>query len=373
MQETENPPSSCSENSCSCEAAAALNKAPSIGTWWSDGMIETPAGPVPRAKTRLATADRLGTWKVRWAIGRMEYTVPPGLYGIGNPTAASPVFVSSNYKLSFDRLRSRLDGLDGWLLVLDTDGINVWCAAGKGTFGTDELVRRAESVRLAEIVSHKKLIVPQLGAPGVSAHEVKRRSGFSVVYGPVRAEDIPAFLEKGLKATPEMRLVRFPMRDRIALIPVEIVTWLWYVLGAMVIMALLSGVGPDIYSPARILFPGLFQAALLFGVFLSSAILTPALLPWLPGRPFSVKGAWIGLAFFLVLYICHPQPLVNIFRAGAWLFLAPAIASFVAMNFTGASTYTSLSGVLREIRMAAPAQITVAVIGLILLIAGQFV
>jgi hypothetical protein len=373
MQETENPPSSCSENSCGCAANTAVNKAPSIETWWTEGTVETPAGPVPRAKTRLITADRLGTWKARWAIGRMAYTVPPGLYGIGNPTDTSPVFVSANYKLSFDRLRSQLDGLDGWLLVLDTDGINVWCAAGKGTFGTDELVRRAESARLAEIVSHKKLIVPQLGAPGVSAHEVKHRTGFSVVYGPVRAENIPAFLNAEMKATPEMRRVRFPLRNRIALIPVEIVTWLWYVLGAMVIMALLSGVGPDIYSPARILSPGLFQAALLFGVFLSSAILTPALLPWLPGRAFSVKGAWIGLVFFLAVYIWHPQPLVNVFSVAAWLFLAPAIASFVAMNFTGASTYTSLSGVLREIRIAARAQITVAVIGLILLIAGQFV
>ena len=79
----------------------------------------------------------------------MDYRVEPGLYAVGSPTADSPVLVSANYKMSFDRLRSALPGVDAWILVLDTKGINVWCAAGKGTFGTDELVRRIEAARAA--------------------------------------------------------------------------------------------------------------------------------------------------------------------------------------------------------------------------------
>jgi len=89
---------------------------------------------IPRVPTELDWADSLGSWKVRWAVGRMKYTVEPGLYGVGEPTAETPVFVTANYKMSFDRLRSGLTGRDGWILVLDTKGINVWCAAGKGTF-----------------------------------------------------------------------------------------------------------------------------------------------------------------------------------------------------------------------------------------------
>ena len=92
----------------------------------------------------------------------------PGLYALGAPAPDSPVFVSANYTLSFDALRSALRGIDGYLLVLDTKGINVWCAAGKGTFGTDELVARIEATRLAEVVRHRRLILPQLGAPGVA-------------------------------------------------------------------------------------------------------------------------------------------------------------------------------------------------------------
>jgi hypothetical protein len=130
--------------------------------------------------------------------------------------------VTANYKLSFDHVRRAMDGLDAWVLVLDTKGVNVWCAAGKGTFGTEELIRRLDLCQVAAVVEHKTVVVPQLGAPGVAAHEVSRRSGFRVVYGPVRACDLPAFLRAGMRATPEMRRVRFTLPDRLVLTPNEL-------------------------------------------------------------------------------------------------------------------------------------------------------
>ena len=114
--------------------------------WWT-GLVDTPAGRVPRIATELRRQDRLGALKVRLCIGRMDYGVGPGLYAVGNPSADSPVLVSANYKLSFDRLRRELGGLDLWIMVLDTRKINVWCAAGKGTFGTEEIVGRLEANR----------------------------------------------------------------------------------------------------------------------------------------------------------------------------------------------------------------------------------
>ena len=129
----------------------------------------------------------------------MNYKVDPGLYALGCPDDKSPVLISANYKLSFDTLRSALKGRHLWILVLDTDGVNVWCAAGKGTFSTAELVRRIEFSRLEEVVSHRRLIVPQLAAPGVAAHEVKKLSGFKVTYGPIRAADLPAFIDCGIQ------------------------------------------------------------------------------------------------------------------------------------------------------------------------------
>ena len=130
------------------------------------GTVETAAGSVPQVSAKLAFSDIAGAWKVRWGLGRMHYTVPPGLYCVGNPDTESHVLVTANYKMTFDRLRRELDGMDIWILVLDTKGVNVWCAAGKGTFGTDELLKRIQAAELYKIVSHRNLILPALSAYG---------------------------------------------------------------------------------------------------------------------------------------------------------------------------------------------------------------
>ena len=119
------------------------------------GSIETPVGAAPKVTSTLTWQDRWGTIKARWGVDRMDYTVEPGLYALGNPDNESHVLVTANYKMSFDRLREALTGRDVWLLVLDTRGINVWCAAGKGTFGTAELVRRIRISGLDMVVTHK--------------------------------------------------------------------------------------------------------------------------------------------------------------------------------------------------------------------------
>ncbi len=92
----------------------------------------------------------------------MDYKIHPGLYAFGNPDRQSPVLVTANYKMSFDRLREAISERSAWLLVLNTEGINVWCAAGKETFGTTELVRRIALTGLDKIVDHRRLVLPQL-------------------------------------------------------------------------------------------------------------------------------------------------------------------------------------------------------------------
>ena len=207
--------------------------------------------------TKLCFADRLGGWIVRWSIKRMRYVVEPGIYAVGNPDGEAVVLVSANYKLSFDTLRKELGGLDAWIIVLDTKGVNVWCSAGKGTFGTDEIVHRIGLVGLEKIVNHRKIILPQLGAPGVAAHEVKKRCGFSVIYGPVRACDIIDFIKAGMKATQQMRQVHFSLYDRLVLTPVEFVMGGKYMIFIMAVIFILSGIGAGGYSSDLVMSHGL--------------------------------------------------------------------------------------------------------------------
>ncbi len=346
---------------------AGIMSRKSPDTPWIVGEVTVSGRAFPQVSTRWDRADILGSFKARWGSARMSYAVEPGLYGVGHPGAGSPVLVSANYKLSFDRLRKTLSGLDLWILVIDTKGINVWCAAGKGTFGTDELVGRIAQVRLGEIIKGRSLILPQLGAPGVAAHEVLKRTGFNVTYGPVRAADIPEFLRAGQKATPSMRAVRFDLRDRLILTPIELVGALkpaLILLGILFVLTLVRG-GP---APFPIL---LGKAAASFipflGAILAGAFFTPLLLPFIPGRAFAWKGWLLGLAWAM-LYLQLTTPRHGWTTALLYLLLLPPIASFLAMNFTGATTFTSLSGVVREMKIALPLQIASAGLGILVLI-----
>jgi hypothetical protein len=320
--------------------------------------VERSAQSIEPTTSCLTAADRWDHVLARWSVRRMGHRVRPGLYALGRPDPDSPVFVTANYTLSFDALRSALDGINGYILVLDTHGINVWCAAGKGTFGTDELVGRIEATGLARVVEHRELILPQLGAPGVAAHEVRKRSGFRVKYGPVRAADLPAFLQTG-QATPEMRRVRFSLRDRITLIPVELV-------GALL---------PMLAAAAVVYFVGGALAAMaVVAAVLAGVALFPILLPWLPTRDFSSKGFILGglvaLPFALVPLV-HSSDAVwweRIGRALTILLPLAPVTAYLALNFTGSTTFTSRSGVRHEIFAYVPAMAWTLGIGIVLTI-----
>jgi hypothetical protein len=296
--------------------------------------------------------DWLRAAAVRCNVGRMRCTVEPGLYAVNEPGPDAPVFASANYTLSFDHLRRALGGVSGWILVLDTKGINVWCAAGKGTFGTSELVRRIQAVDLAKRVSHRTLIVPQLGAPGVAAHEVHKQTGFRVVYGPVRARDIPAFLHNGMKADTDMRTVRFRLADRLAVVPVELILAAKYASILAVTLAVMAGWRSGGWTWSTFQTEGVMAGASTLGGYVFVGIAVPGLLPWLPGRAFSIKGLSAGLLAWLLLWALGPY--TRAIDLAAWLILLCVMASFMALHFTGASTYTSLSGVKKETRIAVP-------------------
>jgi len=303
----------------------------------------------------------------------MNYKIDPGLYALGNPVEHSPVLVTANFKMSFDKLRKALPGRDAWILVLDTKGINVWCAAGKGTFGTAELVARITACGLNQIVSHRQVILPQLAGPGVAAHQVQKLSGFKVVYGPIRAVDLPAFLDAGLKATPDMRMKTFTAWERTEVIPIELVGALKTGLPVFLFFFLADSLLRKGGFGSNALSHGVFSVIAILAAILAGAVLTPIFLPWLPGRAFSLKGLIPGVLVTLALMVFRWNARSGNIEIAAWLFIIVAISTFLAMNFTGSSTYTSLSGVKKEMRWAVPSQIGVGVVGLVLWLGSHII
>ncbi len=333
--------------------------------------LKTPAGPVPQIATRLTKTDIFGRWQMRWGMGRDRYSIAAGLYAIGRPNEDSPVLVTANYKMTFDIVRRDMHDHDVWLLVLDTKGINVWCAAGKGTFGTEEIIRQVKRVKLDQVVSHRTLLVPQLGAPGVAAHKVSKACGFKVVYGPVRSADLPRFLAGNNTATDAMRRVNFALVDRLVLTPVELVNMRKQFLWSLLVLFILGGIGPGIFSFASAWTRG--GAAILPGLagVISGAVLTPVLLPWLPGKAFAMKGAVVGLIVACVGVLLFHNSL-SWLNSLATMMSVAAVSSWYAMHFTGSSTFTSPSGVEKEMRQAIPAQAAALLVGGLCWIASAF-
>jgi len=258
---------------------------------WVADCLDYPQGKVLQVKTEWSRADLIGRIRARTTSFRMRYRIEPGLYAVGRPDAESPVMVTANYKLSFDCLRRELNGLDAWLLVIDTDGINVWCAAGKGTFGTAEVVNRIRSVELDKIVSHRRIILPQLGAPGVHAHIIQKAVGFRVFFGPVQARDIKAYLQAGFQATAEMRTIRFPLLSRLVLTPMELNPAFKKLLVPSLVLLAFFGLQKQGILFQDVWSPGLPFLLLGLVSVLIGALLVPLLLPYI--RPYTtIPGSW---------------------------------------------------------------------------------
>jgi hypothetical protein len=334
-------------------------------------FVQTPAGPVPRVKTALQWQDYAGTIRARLGINRSQYKIAPGLYCVGAPDSQSPVLVTANYKLTFDHLRKALPSVNAWILVLDTRGINVWCAAGKNFFSTEEVVRRVNLSEVKKVVTHSRLILPQLAATGVAAHDVKKQSGFKVIYGPVRSNDLPKFLSNGLKSEPSMRKVTFNTIDRVILAPVELAHLpkpsLWVLLAAF----LISGIGTHVFSFSAAWLRGIMLTVAYAAGILAGAVATPALLPWIPGRAFALKGAIVGVlsaAGIIALF----QGDLQFLGALALVLWTTAVSSYLAMNFTGSTPFTSPSGVEKEMRKALPLQVAALLVALVAWVASAF-
>jgi hypothetical protein len=184
---------------------------------------------------------------------------------------------------------------------------------------------------------------------------VQRRSGFRVEYGPVRATDLPDYLRTG-KATPAMRRVLFPVRDRIVLAPVEVVhvalpalivaAALWFLAGPVAALAAISAV-------------------------IAGTILFTVLLPFIPTKDFSSKGLLLGGVVaipFAAAFGSAPalSGWATLIAAITPLLIIPAVTAYLALNFTGSTTFTSRTGVRKEIFLYVPVMTFMAVSGVIL-------
>lgn len=339
-----------------------------------NGSVDSPAGPVPRLNTTLTARDYWHDWRARWSIKRNHFRIPTGLYAIGCPDEHSPVLVTANYKLTLDKLRIELGGLNLWILVIDTKGVNVWCSAGKGTFSAPQIIKRINQSGLHQIVSHRRLILPQLAAPGVASQQVVKATGFKVIYGPIRSADIADFLANHNKASAAMRQVRFNLWDRIILTPVELLMAVKFIPIILLFFLLLNVIKPGNASWLQIIQTAGANSLPYLAAIVIGSVFVPVMLPVLPFKSFALKGTLAGLIWSgLVIYFNHTFLFKNLYSVmlGNSLLLTALIA-FLSLNFTGATPYTSFSGTQKETLAGVPVMAAGAALGIILLVISRF-
>jgi ubiquinone/menaquinone biosynthesis C-methylase UbiE len=259
-------------------------------------------------------------------ISLLNRFIPPypklatGLYRVGNPNRGSPVLVTGNYELTVRRLVRKLDGqVDCWLVVANSRGINVWCAAGGGHFTTEDVISAIKTSGVGELVDHHALILPQLCANGVDGWRIRQETKWGVHWGPVRAHDVPAYLVAGRMKTDTMRYVTFPLRNRLEMTIISTVFF-----------------GVLLAIPFAILWPHLLGLTL--GALAIQALVFGLFLPWIPGRDGLMKGVFLAAATVLGValwgQLAGDWPFIKYFDRSLGLGF---LAYFVAGEFQGMS------------------------------------
>jgi ubiquinone/menaquinone biosynthesis C-methylase UbiE len=262
----------------------------------------------------------LDLWLLFFRIIPPYPKVRTGLYAVGHPDADSPVLVTGNFDLTVRRLVKAIDGkVNVWLLVADSAGINVWCAAGGGYFTAEKVIAAVKSSHLNEVVNHHALILPQLCANGVDGWRIRKESGWGVHWGPARAADVPAYLAAKRKKTDEMRWVRFPLQDRLEMVTATLGGY------SLLILPLLFIFWRHLFWPITLSLLGL-------------SYFYAIVLPWLPGRDGLYKSipltiiTWAGL--FIYTEFWNPMPAQQFFH---WMVGLTGLSVFTSAEFQGMS------------------------------------
>ncbi len=125
--------------------------------------------------------------------------VEPKLYPIGEPTADSPVFVTTNFSLTYFIVAGEIEnsGLSAWLLIPECEGMSVLTAWAAGKFSGTSIAKFAREIGLEAQVKNRTLVIPGYVAQ-ISGELEEGMPGWNVLVGPPEAADLESFIKNRL-------------------------------------------------------------------------------------------------------------------------------------------------------------------------------
>ncbi len=142
-------------------------------------------------------------WKFNiYTDPRKPVSVDPELYTFGKPDEMSPVMLTTNYALTYFTVESDIKkfGVDGYLIVADTEGISVESAVAGRYLTAESIAEAVKKSGVAQKVNHKYLIIPGMAArlSGETEDELKAVGlpGWHVIVGPRDSSGIGQLLKE---------------------------------------------------------------------------------------------------------------------------------------------------------------------------------
>jgi len=119
--------------------------------------------------------------------------VEPTLHSVGNVNENSPVYITTNFSLTYYSVEGEVETskIPSYILPIDTDGTSVLTAYAAGKFEPDKISEAMVACGIADKVKHRKVIIP--GYVAVISGKLSELSGWKVVVGPREASGIVSF------------------------------------------------------------------------------------------------------------------------------------------------------------------------------------
>jgi acetyl-CoA decarbonylase/synthase, CODH/ACS complex subunit gamma len=126
--------------------------------------------------------------------------VEPKVYAIGEPKADSPVFVTTNFSLTYFIVSGEIEnsGTSAWLVVPECEGMSVLTAWAAGKFSGATIAKFVKAVGLENSVTTREIVIPGYVAQ-ISGELEEGLPGWKVLVGPQEASDIESFIKARLR------------------------------------------------------------------------------------------------------------------------------------------------------------------------------
>ncbi len=312
-------------------------------TYYKSGTPWPRSTNVPQA-LRLTWLDYLKIPVCWFDAFKRTYAVPPGLYYTGpRYDRDAPLLVTANYLLTVALVVRRVRASGVRLLIVGSDGINVWCGSSEGQLSNAKILDQLDRYDRELLTGDRKLrlILPKLSLAGVELRGL-HKARLHPVIGPIYAKDLPAYLQSPPLEDCDDDQVVFGLKMRLF-------SWL---------PGLVQYLG---YSLAAIL--AFFGLELLWGIEAPLALIPltaglgtayPILFPWIPGKRFAVKGLWLATLVSLGLCVLTAAGRTSPAGLAVAILFTFATALFVGLSYTGNSAVSNYTAVRREIAQFLP-------------------